>query len=131
MIELRLVIPLIPPSANHYRNYRIVIPKSGGKPFVQWYVTAEAEAFFAAVAVIAQGRFVAGESLDVSYIVFLGAGRRTDTDNFAKVILDSLKHAKVIRDDLDIDDLHCHRRKDVNEPRTVIIIRSNQGVLEI
>jgi hypothetical protein len=41
-----------------------------------------------------------------------------------------LKHAGVIEDDRYIDDGHQHRRRDPLNPRTVIIVRSNQAQLE-
>lgn len=130
MSELRLEIPMIPPSGNHYKTYKIVIPKNGGRAFAQWYLTKEAEDFYGCVAMVAGGRFLTGSSLEISFVVFLPAGRRYDVDNYPKCILDSLKHASVIRDDIDVDDLHCHRRRDPLNPRTVIIVRSDQAQLE-
>ena len=131
MSELRLSIPMLPPSGNHYKTYRIISPKNGAKAFVSWYLTPEAEDFYQCVAMVAGGRSIGGASLEVTYIVFLPAGRRTDVDNYAKCILDALKHARVIRDDLDVDDLHGHRRRDLNAPRTVIIIKSQQEELAL
>jgi Holliday junction resolvase RusA-like endonuclease len=130
MTELRLEIPMIPPSGNHYKTYRVVLPKNGAPAFVQWYPTKEAEDWWGAVAIIAAGRCVLGHALEVSYIVFRTPMMRADTDNFAKCILDALTKAGVIEDDRYIDDLHCHRRTDRNNPRTVIIVKSAQAQLE-
>lgn len=130
MSELRLVVPMIPPSGNHYKSYRVVMPKHGGKPFVQWYLTPEAEAFYGCVQIVAAGRRIRGESLEVSYIVFLPTRRKSDTDNYSKCIWDSLTHAGVIEDDKLIDDGHQHRRYDPNNPRTVIVVKSDQEQLE-
>lgn len=130
MSELRLVVPMIPPSGNHYKTYRIVFPKSGSKAFVQWYHTAEAEAWWAAVAMVNAGRHIAGSSLEVSYVVF-AVERRIDTDNFAKTILDALTHCHAIEDDRYVDDVHGHRRIDKLNPRTVIVVKSDQEQLAI
>lgn len=130
MSELRLEIPMIPPSGNLYKTYRIIFPKGGGKPFVHWYHTQEAEDWWGAVQIIAAGRQILGEQLEVSYIVFRTPMMRQDTDNYAKCILDALTKAGVIKDDRYVDDVHCHRRMDRDNPRTVIIVRSAQGQLE-
>lgn len=127
MSELRLEIPMIPPSGNHYKTYKIVYTAAGA--FAQWYLTKEAKDFYGCVEMVAGGRFISGPSLEISFIVFLPAGRRYDVDNYPKCILDSLKHSSVIRDDIDVDDLHCHRRRDPANPRTVIIVKSAQGQL--
>jgi len=129
MSELRLEIPLIPPSGNLYKTYRIVFPRNGAKAFVQWHLTPEAEAFYAAVEMIAGGRHISGRSLEMTYIVFLPKRGGADTDNYSKCIWDSLKHARVIEDDRYIDDGHCHRRRDPLNPRTVIIVKSAQEQL--
>jgi len=128
--ELRLEIPMIPPSGNHYKSYRIVFPKDPRqKAFVQWYLTPEAEAFYGCVRMVAAGRRVLGRSLEVSYIVFLPTARKSDTDNYSKCIWDSLKHAGVIEDDRYIDDGHQHRRHDPLNPRTVVVIKTPQEQL--
>jgi Holliday junction resolvase RusA-like endonuclease len=122
---------MIPPSSNHYKAYKIIIPRDPRqKAFAQWYLTPEALDFYGCVQMIAAGRYISGPELEVSFIVFLPAGRRYDVDNYPKCILDSLKHCKVIRDDIDVDDLHCHRRRDPLNPRTVIVIKSAQAQLE-
>jgi Holliday junction resolvase RusA-like endonuclease len=123
---------MVPPGSNHYKTYKIIIPRDPRqKAFVQWYLTDEANAFYGCVQMVAGGRSLIADSLEVSYIIFLPKGGRGDVDNYAKCVLDSLKHARVIRDDYDVDDIHGHRRRDALNPRTVIVIKSNQGELEL
>jgi Holliday junction resolvase RusA-like endonuclease len=129
MSELRLVVPMIPPSGNHYKTYRIATPR-GGKSFVQWYPTPEAEAWWGAVQIINAGRAVRGQSLEISYIVFLPTGRASDVDNYAKCIFDALTKCGAIEDDRYVTDFHGHRRVDLNNPRTVIVVKSDQEQLE-
>jgi Holliday junction resolvase RusA-like endonuclease len=126
MNELRLVVPMVPPSANHYKHYRVVVPKHGGKPFVQWYHTEMAEAWFNMVAAVASGRKIRGTSYELQLLVFMPTARDTDLDNLFKVVADGLQHAGVIDNDKHITDLHGHRRLDRLNPRTVIVIRTNQ-----
>jgi len=125
MNELRLVVPLIPPSCGHYNRYRVVTPRRG-KPFVQVYPTEEAKAWWSAVAAVNAGRLIRGLALEVQYVVFLPDRRRRDTDNFAKCIFDALTKCGAIEDDSLIDDFHGHRRYDALNPRTVIIVKSPQ-----
>ena len=122
MPEIRLEIPLIPPSAGHYNAYRCVVPRHG-KPFVQVYPTAEAKAWWGAVAAVAGGRTLAADAYIVSYVVYLPNARRQDVDNFAKCSLDGLTRAGVISDDSAVIDLHGYKRIDRENPRTVIIVR--------
>lgn len=128
MNELRLVVPGTPPSGNHYKSYRIIVPRQG-KPFVSWYVTDEAEAWFRSVAAVAQGQQLRGPSYEVKAIIYLPNRRLIDLDNGFKVIGDSLQHAGVIDNDKHIADLHLHRRTDRENPRTVIHIRTDQESL--
>lgn len=61
--------------------------------------------------------------LAVEITVYPPDRRDRDIDNLPKGILDSLKHAGVIRDDADIDDLHIVRgqlRKNAGQVRVVI-----------
>jgi Holliday junction resolvase RusA-like endonuclease len=122
MSELRLDIPGIPPSVGHYNAYRVVSPFNG-KPFVQCYPTKEAKAWCATVAAVAAGRSLRASSYVVSFAVYLANARRQDVDNFSKCLLDSLTQAGVITDDSAIADLHCYKRIDRANPRTVIVIR--------
>lgn len=129
MNELRLSIPLIPPSGNHYKTYRIVAPKGYGKPFVRWYLTKEAEAWQAAVAIVNGGRKIRGASLEINFVVFLPDRRMCDVDNFSKCIFDALTACGCIEDDKFVDDFHGHRRYDPLNPRTIIVVRSPQDAL--
>lgn len=125
--ELRIVVPETPPSGNNYTRARIVTPR-GKKPFISWYHTKEAEAWWATVAGILAGRHVAGRSLEVSFIVFLkNRAGMADTDNYAKCCLDAIGKAGAIENDRYVDDVHGHRRIDPTNPRTVILIRSNDA----
>ena len=124
MTELRLVVPSVPPSGNHYRTYRVV--NAGKKSFVQWYHTARAKEWWNLVAAAAKGRRLAAESYEVHFIVYRATLRNTDVDNFSKCVFDGLTRAGVIPDDKYIDDFHGHRRLDRQNPRTVILLRASQ-----
>jgi len=130
MSEIRLVIPAIPPSVGTYSRHRIVNSK-GGKSFVQIYPTDEAKAWWDTVAIVNRGQQIRGPSLEVQYIVFLPDRRRRDLDNFGKCLLDALTKCGAIEDDSLITDLHGHKRIDALNPRTVIVIRSNQEALDL
>lgn len=125
MSELRLVVPMLPPSAGHYNRYRVVTPRHG-KPFVQVYPTDEAEAWWGMVQAVAAGRQLRGPSLELQYIVFFPDRRRRDVDNAAKCILDGLTRCGAIEDDSLIMDFHGHKRYDRDKPRTVIVVKSTQ-----
>jgi|GEM_PF-1386611 len=126
MNELRLVVPMVPPSGNHYKTYQIITPRGGGKPFVQWYLTPAAKAWYQMVAAVNAGRKLRGPSLEVHFIVYLPTRRKTDADNFSKCIFDSLTDSGAIEDDKLVDDFHGHRRYDPTNPRTVIIVKTAQ-----
>ena len=126
--ELRIVVGGVPPSGNHYKTYRI-IPAGNGRSFVQWYHTPAAKAWWDAVAAAAAGRQVNAQSYEVHFIVYRETLRNTDVDNYTKCIFDGLTRARVIADDKDIDDFHGHRRLDRINPRTVIVVRSDQEQL--
>lgn len=128
MNELRLVVPMIPPSAGHYNRYRAVVPRNG-KPFVQVYPTDQAEAWWACVAAVNAGKQLRGPSLELQYIVFLPDRRRRDTDNFAKCLCDALTKCGAIEDDSLITDIHGHKRFDPLNPRTVIVVKTDQESL--
>lgn len=127
--ELRLEIPMIPPSVGTYSRHRIVTP-AHGKPFVQIYPTEEAKAWWDAVAAINAGRQIRGPSIELQFIVFLPDHRRRDVDNFLKCLCDALTKCGAIEDDSFITDLHGHKRIDALNPRTVIVLKSDQAQLE-
>jgi Holliday junction resolvase RusA-like endonuclease len=128
MPELRLEIAGVPPSVGHYNAYRVVQSR-GGKAFVQCYHTAKAKDWFATVATVAAGRKLRGSTYTISYAVFTGSAVCSDVDNYAKCIIDSLAEdhgAGVIDNDKKVVDLHGYRRIDRNNPRTVIVVRTDQ-----
>ena len=49
MPELRIEIPGVPPTNNHYKSFR-VMPTRNGKSVPNWYHTAKAKEWFAAAA---------------------------------------------------------------------------------
>lgn len=126
MPELRLEIPGIPPTGNHYKNCRIIVPKSGAKPFLQWYLTDEAEAWYQTVQVIVAGRQLRAEGYSVSYLVYVPDRRRRDSDNWDKCVFDSLTKAGAIHDDSAVNERHAYKRIDRQNPRTVIVISTVQ-----
>ena len=128
MPELRLTIPGVPPSGNHYKAFRVVTPR-GGKAFAQWYLTAEAKDWMHTVQVIGAGRKLRGESYTISVAVFTPTARALDLDNAFKCILDSLQHSGVIDNDKRVTDLHGYRRIDRLNPRTEVIVRTTQETL--
>ena len=113
---MKLTIPMEPPSGNHYKSFRVI-----GK-HASWYLTPAAKAWHNTVAVIAQGQVVEGASHEIDYTVFQGAGSRGDVDNYAKVILDGLVRAGVLKSDASVVALHCYKRRDRENPRTEITI---------
>lgn len=131
MAELRLEIPGVPPSGNHYKTFR-VMPTRAGKNIPSWYLTKEAKEWFATVAAIAAGRQIRAFTYVVSYVVFTPSLVCTDVDNYGKCILDSISlpnGAGVIDNDKKVTDLHCYRRLDRAKPRTVVVIRTEQESL--
>ena len=131
MNELRIEVPGIPPSNNEYKTYRVVTPR-GKRPIVTWYLTKKAVAWYKDVAVFAGGRQIRGERYSVSYVVFAADARIHDVDNFAKCIFDSLAEAHgcgAIDDDKRVAEVHGYLRIDRANPRTVVVIRVDQGSL--
>ena len=128
MSELRLEIPLIPPSGNHYKTYRIVAPRSRAQPFAQWYLTPEAEAWNEAVAAINGGRRLLGKDLVLSFVVYLRDRKSMpDLANCEKCIGDALQKCGAIENDRYINEQHQYRRfSAARAPLTVIVIRSDQ-----
>ena len=111
---MKLIIPMEPPSGNHYKSFRVI-----GK-HASWYLTPAAKAWHQAVAVFGRGQVVAGSAHHVTYTVYQGAGSRGDVDNYAKVILDGLVRAGVLKSDASVVSLHCYKRRDRENPRTEI-----------
>jgi Holliday junction resolvase RusA-like endonuclease len=103
---------------NHYRGLR-----RGGKGF---YVKEEAKAYKAAVAVLAPKDHVP-EPYRVRIEIYLGPGQRGDVDNFAKVVLDGLVGAGVLRSDAAVEELTISKARDRNNPRTEIEVTQIGG----
>ena len=131
MNELRIEVPGIPPSNNEYKTYGVISPR-GKRPIVKWYLTEKSKAWYRDVGVFAGGRRIRGDQYSISYVVFLPDARIHDVDNFAKCIFDSLAEAHgcgAIDDDKRVAEVHGYLRIDRQNPRTVIVIRVEQGSL--
>lgn len=128
MTELRIDIPLVPPSGNNYTRARITTPRKG-PAFISWYHTEDAKAWWRAVEAMANGRQMRAPAYTVSYVVYLPTAARRDVDNFAKCVLDGLTKCGVIDDDSNVTEIHGYKRLDRANPRTVIVIRSEQETL--
>ncbi len=130
--KLKIVIPGVPPSVNHYKDSEILLNRRTGRHFIKWTPTADSEIFKYTVRNIARGASVApatlGEQRKTRYIlravVYLGTGKRGDGDNFWKVIADSLTFAGVIHSDAAVDDWHLYKRRDREHPRTEITVKA-------
>lgn len=119
IMEIKFTVPGTPPSVNHYK----MKDRRG-----HWYVTKEAEDFKRAVWASCRQRMVA-KSYSVIVKVFLGKKQKGDVDNFAKVCLDSLVASGIIDTDAKVTELHLHKSRDRENPRTEVVIRSMDGRL--
>jgi len=122
--EIHITVPMTPPGVNHYVKHT----RTG-----RHYVTAEAGAFKTALALVARGRWIMGKSFEVEAFVYLGSGQKGDVDGFSKLLLDGLQEAGVFRSErLDmpplsdsyVTDLIMRKRRDRENPRTEITVRS-------
>jgi crossover junction endodeoxyribonuclease RusA len=111
--KLRMMVPLHPPTGNHYIKHT----RDG-----RHYVTPAAVAWYQAVAVIARGMQVRGKEHAVEYTVYQGFNHRGDVDNYAKVILDGLVKGGVLATDSSVTSLHAHKKRDKLNPRTEIYV---------
>ena len=131
MTELSLTIPMEPPSGNHYKSFRVI-----GK-HASWYLTKEAKSWITEIALAsfqavgcytADGscdcRQVSGKAHEVTYAVYQGSGSRGDVDNYAKVILDGLVKAGVLKSDASVVAMHAYKFRDRENPRTEITVRA-------
>jgi Holliday junction resolvase RusA-like endonuclease len=120
-------VPFLPVSVNHYK-----LPAAKGG----FYQTREAKAFKEAVAVL--GRPLVAmlkadiEFYEVEYTLWFARENflRSDVDNAAKLILDGLKVAGLVRDDRYIVDLHCYKRQaeSPRDERTMIRVWASDWV---
>ena len=122
MAEVRITVPMEPPSVNHYKKHRVL---PGG--ILSTFITREGKQFYAAVEEHAQGQRIRAKAYVVVFCVFQGKGSRGDADNYSKCVLDGLVKAGVIHSDAAITDLRISKRRDWDAPRTEIIIRSADG----
>jgi len=119
----RFVVPLLPPSVNHYRK-----PRRGGG----FYRVAECGSFIDAVCVFSGKTMVTGNFYALEIWFFLGPAKRNlssnDLDNFQKVAIDALVRAGVIKTDGRILDLHLHKRfvRTDREERTEYFVTGRQ-----
>ena len=118
---LKIIVPLTPPSQNHYMCYRVV--PMNGKHQVAAYPAKEAKAWWAAVANCSDGKMLEAVKYEVAYVVYQGSGERGDVDNYSKCILDALVKASVIDSDHKVFAIHGYKLRDRESPRTEIFIR--------
>lgn len=112
---MHLIIPGIPPSANHYKGYN---RRTG-----RWFVRKDAIGFKTDVASIAAGRKMPeAKKYKVEIIVYLPKGKRGDAANFEKVTCDALQAAGVIKNDSRARRVEIETRRDWSNPRTEITI---------
>lgn len=112
------MVPLVPPSGNHYRK-----PVRRGN-FLGWYLTPEAKAFKEAVYVLSARRKIRASAYEVEIHVHPGKGKRGDLDNFAKVTIDALVAAGTIDTDAKVVRIVMEKRRDWEQPRTEITVRA-------
>lgn len=115
MSQLNIVIPLVPPSVNHYK----VRTRKGVT-----FVTAEAKAFKTAVAVFAGGRSLISKEYELDVTVYFGKRGKGDGDNLWKCIADGLKDAGVIHSDAAVKRWVMQLDRDWDNPRTDITVKA-------
>ena len=115
--ELTIIVPLVPPSVNHYVKHT----RNG-----RHYVTKEAKAFKEAIGLFSRGMLFdpVPSKYEVEIHIYLGVRQKGDTDNFAKVCLDGLTEAGFIHSDAAVTDLILRKRRDRKNPRTEITVRA-------
>lgn len=116
--RLDFSVPMVPPSVNHYVKHT----RTG-----RHYVTDVADEFKSAVQLCALSRSVEAEAYSVEIGIYLGAGKRGDIDNFAKLALDSLVSAGVITSDAKVMRLVMQKGRDARDPRTEFAIEAWQA----
>jgi Holliday junction resolvase RusA-like endonuclease len=106
-------VPMLVPSVNHY-----VVHTRAGVHFK----TKKAISFRDAVYFLSRGMVVQADEYAVSIALVLGKGVRLDIDNSAKLALDSLVYAGVIRSDAAVMDLRITKHRAL-ESSTKIQVR--------
>lgn len=118
--ELHIVIPLEPPTVNHYKKH---IGRG------RWIVTSQAGAFLDAVAIFARGQQLRAEAYSIAFCVYQGKGSKGDVDNYSKCVLDGLVRAGVIHSDAAVVDLTMSKRRDRENPRTEVWVRAAERMI--
>ena len=114
--QVWFVVPLVPPSVNHYVKHA----RSGIH-----YVTKDGLAFKEAVFICAQRRQVVKcKAYSLEATVYLGKKQRLDGDNAWKCIADGLKEAKVIHSDAAVKRWLLVIERDWHNPRTEILVKA-------
>lgn len=110
--SLDFVVPMIPPSVNHYVRHT----RDG-----RHYVTKEATAFKAAIPIAAKQQQVRKHFYTVLIDLTLGPRQRLDIDNCAKVVLDGLVEGGQIHSDAAIESLTLNKKRG-NTASTRIVV---------
>ena len=118
-----LILPW-PPSNNHYRGNRVIVPKDHTqKPFVMYYLTEEAKRFKAQAAAIARAQGIpvlkGAVLVAIKYFFPTAAGDLTNRD---KVLLDVLQGI-AYENDRQITRKEEERFSDKDNPRVEITIQ--------
>lgn len=123
MSTIKISVPFIPPSGNHYRGIRVIPVK--GKMMPMFYHMAAAKDWWRLIEVAANGQVCDSALYNVAFVIYFPPRSRMDIDNASKCCLDALTRAKVIRDDRYINELHAYKVKVASdaETRTDIFIR--------
>jgi crossover junction endodeoxyribonuclease RusA len=114
-----------PPSVNKY--WRSKIAGNGRKSFIQHYIGEAGQRYTEDVIAAVWSRYgVLPKPLSCRLRVVIEATlpdrRKRDVDNLFKAVLDALKHAKVYRDDSQIDDLRIIRGPVVPPGKLIVLI---------
>ena len=125
---LKIVVPLTPPSQNHYMCYRVATIH--GKPQVIAYPAKEAKVWWRTVEAHSAGMKLDADAYEIAYVVYQGPNERGDVDNYGKCLLDSLVKSGVIDRDHKVIAIHGYKARDRENPRTEIFIRA-QGQLSL
>jgi Holliday junction resolvase RusA-like endonuclease len=120
LVTVSFTVPLVPPSVNEYKGLNRSRFGRG-----KFFVRPAAKAFKEALAIMARGGGQVHEKqCEVEIAIFLGHGDRGDIDNFAKVVLDALVAARVIKTDAAVTRLVMSKGRDWQRPRTEVTVRS-------
>lgn len=130
--SLRIEIPLIPPTVNHYK--KPAVNRRTGQKFM--VLTKQAKAFKEAIAIFARGETVAPETeserrkvkYSLNATVYLGYRQRGDGDNFWKCLADGLQEAGVIHSDAAVSVWSIAVKRDKENPRTVVEVSRLSGL---